>query len=153
LPKQEPSTLNSQPSTLNSQPSTLTSYYLLLSNFAGSSDCTLTGISTPLGSPVFTVNTTITEEGSTATFTAEENHSVANTLKFFIRGNGIEVVQADDAPHTIYLKNLSKGKNTITITAIDSGKVISKRITLKNKMLKATIQEARLEIASLVQEK
>ena len=78
---------------------------------------------------------------------------MANTLKFFIRGNGIEVVQADDAPHTIYLKNLSKGKNTITITAIDSGKVISKRITLKNKMLKATIQEARLEIASLVQEK
>ena len=146
LPKQEPSTLNSQLLTLNS-------YYLLLSNFAGSSDCTLTGISTPLGSPVFTVNTTITEEGSTATFTAEENHSVANTLKFFIRGNGIEVVQADDAPHTIYLKNLSKGKNTITITAIDSGKVISKRITLKNKMLKATIQEARLEIASLVQEK
>ena len=129
-------------------PDSLTSYYLLLSNFAGSSNCTLTGISTPLGSPVFTVNTTITEEGSTATFTAEENHSVANTLKFFIRGNGIEVVQADDAPHTIYLKNLSKGKNTITITAIDGGKVISKRVILKNKMLKATIQDATFTISS-----
>jgi hypothetical protein len=137
------------PDPLTSHLSPLTSYHLLLSNFAGSSDCTLTGISTPLGSPVFTVNTTIAEEGSTATFTAEENHSVANTLKFFIQGNGIEAIQADDDPNTIYLKNLSVDKNPITITAIDNGKVVSKRITLKNKMLKATIQNGRLTFSLL----
>jgi hypothetical protein len=119
-------------------------YYLLLSNFAESRECTLKGVFNRMGKPVFSVKTTIDDDGSTATFTAEENHSVVNALKFFIQGGGVEAIQADGDPNVIFLSNNKKGKNNITITAIDSGKFFSKRVTLGKKKLKATLRGGQL---------
>ena len=106
-------------------------YHMLLSNFAGATaECTIKNYSCPNGSPVFTAKTTITADGSTAAFTAEENQSVANTLLFFIEGDGLEAWQADGDPATIYLRNTKKGKNRITVNFFSDGKRTSKSITL-----------------------
>ena len=110
--------------------------YMLLSNFAGNRECTLRGVSTSLGAPVFDVETSISKAGSTATFTADENHSVANTLKFFIAGEGVTAVQAHDDPATIYVHNDKKGKNTVTVTFVTRGRSMSKKVKLSAKTLK-----------------
>lgn len=110
--------------------------YMLLSNFAGNRECTLRGVSTSLGAPVFDVETSISKAGSTATFTADENHSVANTLKFFIAGEGVTAVQAHDDPATIYVHNDKKGKNTVTVTFVNRGRSMSKKVKLSAKTLK-----------------
>ena len=113
-------------------------YYLLLSNFAGQQKCQLSGVSTCLGSPVFAVETTICKEGSTATFTAEENHSVDNSLRFFIRGNGVTAIQATNDPSTIYIQNDKKGKNNIIVNIIKGGKTTRKKIRLGQQHFKLT---------------
>ena len=119
-------------------------YYLLLSNFTGATnECTIRDFCNHAGKPVFSVNTVIGQLGSTATFSATENSSVVNTLRFFINGSDIEAIQ--DGPVTIYLRNQVKGKNRLTIKVYtDDGKSLSKAITLSTKMLKATIQGSKL---------
>ena len=119
-------------------------YYMLLSNFAGKQECTLKNIRNHAGKPVFTTKTIITKAGSTATFTAEENHSVVNTLKFFIEGSGITAIQDKNDPATIYLRNNMKRKNTVLVNAFDGGKVISKSLKLKKEMLKVCIHGGEL---------
>ena len=125
-------------------------YYMLLSNFASDQPCTLKDICVggdlSLGKPVFTTTTTINKTGSTATFNAKENHSIVNTLKFFINGTGLQAIQAEGDSTAIYLLNLIKGKNPITITAFDQGSTISKDVTLFNKVLKAYILNGELQI-------
>ncbi len=116
-------------------------YYMLLSNFAGtSSECTIASLTNPNGSPVFSVNTTIDSQGATATFSAGENSSVVNMLRFFIQGIGIEAIQEEGNPYTIYLLNQIKGNNKLTVNAFaDDGKTLSETITLSTKVLKVTI--------------
>ena len=120
------------------------SYYMLLSNFTSDQKCTLKDINNHAGKPVFSVRTLINGGGSTATFAAEENHSVANVLKFFINGSGLEAIQAEGDSAAIYLLNDVKGKNTITVTAFDAGKQLSKQIELSNKVLKVSIRGGEL---------
>jgi hypothetical protein len=119
-------------------------YYLLLSNFASDQNCTLKNIYNNAGKPVFSTETTITAAGSTATFIAEKNHSVVNTLKFFIRGEGLTAVQEQGDSTVIYLLNNIKGKNDIKVTALDAGKNLSKTIELNNKVLKVSIRGGEL---------
>ena len=121
-------------------------YYMLLSNFAGTTDeCTIKNYYNRIGTPVFSVNTTISKNGSTATFNAKENSSVVNTLHFFINGSGIEAIQAEGDPNTIYLLNLVKGKNKLTINAFaDGGISLSKEVTISTSVLKVTIQGGEL---------
>ncbi len=118
--------------------------YLLLSNFCGNEACTLNDILTHKGAPVFTARTRIGSKGSTATFKADTNHSVANTLKFFIAGTGLDAIQEKGDSTAIYLLNNVKGKNDITINASDQSQSMSKDVTLFNKVLKAYIQEGEL---------
>jgi hypothetical protein len=118
-------------------------WYMLLSNFASDQKCTLQLQSIK---PVFTVKTAFTENGASATFAAEENHSVMNTLKFFIDGKGLEAVQAEGNPDAIYLLNNVKGKNEIVVTAMDAGRQLSKEIELTNKVLKVSIQGGELQV-------
>jgi hypothetical protein len=113
--------------------------YLLLSNFASDQKCQITGVTTQLGHPVFTAATTISSKGSSALFGVEENHSVANTLRFFIKGGGLQAVQALEEPTVIYLLNLEKGNNKLTVNAVDNGKQLSKDVTLSTKVLKVSI--------------
>jgi hypothetical protein len=118
--------------------------YLLLSNFCGNEECTLTDAQTPYGAPVFTEKTKINSTKATATFKAETNNSVVNTLKFFIIGNGLDAIQAEGDSTAIYLLNNVKGNNVITVTASDQGQRLSKEVTLSNQVLKAYIQEGKL---------
>ena len=115
-------------------------YYLLLSNFSGSNECRLKGVYTRVGNPVFAVKTTISKSGSEAVFTSEQNQSVANTVKFFISGSGLEAIQAKGDPSTIYLLNLVKGKNQFWVTASDGGKSVSKQVTISTKVLKISVK-------------
>lgn len=61
-------------------------YYLLLSNFKGSGEAALQGVTTKHGAPVFASPTTIAHSRASAVFTAEENHSVSQPVRFFVRG-------------------------------------------------------------------
>ena len=121
-------------------------YFMLLSNFAGEKECTLKNVYNRIGNPVFTTCTTISSSGSTATFTAEQNHSVVNTLKFFINGTGMEAIQAEGDSCTIYLLNLIKGNNKLSITAFDKGKTLTKDVMLSTKKLKVSIVDGELQV-------
>ncbi len=121
-------------------------YYLLLSNFAGNEECTLSDVCNRVGKPVFTEKTTIGESGATATFKAQQNHSVANTVRFFIGGSGVEAIQAEGDPSTIYLLNLVKGKNDLWVTAAADGKSISKKVTISTKVLRIKIEGGELRV-------
>ena len=118
--------------------------YLLLSNFCAEGECLLTNVQTHMGAPVFTQSTVISSAGSTATFQAEQNHSVVNTLKFFIEGSGLEAIQDEDDPTCIYLLNNQHGDNTITINATDQGRSMSRDVTLTDNPLRAYIQDGEL---------
>jgi hypothetical protein len=119
-------------------------YYMLLSNFASDQPCELTAINCPTGKPVFTTATNITGQGAKATFIAEENHSIVNTLKFFIDGSGLTAVQEQGDSTVIYVLNLLKGNNNITVTAFDGGKSLSKKVTLSTSVLKISIRGGEL---------
>ncbi len=120
--------------------------YLLLSNFGSQQQCLLQGIGTRHGAPVFATNTTIGKNTATATFSTEENHSVANTLRFFVEGDGIEAIQAEGDPTTVYLLNTVKGKNKVKVNAFDKAKRLSKNVTLAQKKLKISIVKGRLQV-------
>ena len=121
-------------------------YFMLLSNFSGEKECTLKSICNRIGKPVFTARTTIDASGSTAIFTADVNHSVVNTLKFFINGTGMEAIQEKDDSTAIYLLNLIKGNNKLTVTAFDKGKTLTKDVKLSTKVLKVSIRDGELVV-------
>ena len=118
--------------------------YMLLSNFSGNQECQLSGINMPCGAPVFTNETSITAYGSSVTFATEENHSVVNTLKFFIKGQGISAVQEQGDSTVIYVYNNAKVKNNITVTAFNDGQKLTKQVKLSTKTLKISISRGKL---------
>ena len=120
--------------------------YMILCNFSGQQQCNLSNVNTPLGKPVFAGTTTIEKDGSTATFTIEENHSTAYALKFFIEGSDVETYLADSDPSTICLRNAIKGSNKVTVNAIDGGRRLSKKVRLKDTLVKISIIQGRLRI-------
>ena len=117
---------------------------MLLSNFSGEKECMLKSVCNRIGKPVFTTRTTIDASGSTATFSADVNHSVVNTLKFFINGTGMEAIQEKGDSTVIYLLNLIKGNNKLSVTAFDKGKTLTKDVKLSTKVLKVSIRDGEL---------
>ncbi len=107
--------------------------YLLLSNFAGDSICTLRDVATDMGAPVFTVPTTIRDSRANATFRLQHNRSCGNTLRFFIEGNDVEATQADGDPATITLRSLTRSRNSVTVHAFDDGQHKTYRLKLNKK--------------------
>jgi hypothetical protein len=89
-----------------------------------------------MGAPVFAVRTQINATGSSAAFIAEENHSVANVLRFFINGSGVEAIQEKDDDTVIYLLNQVKGQNAITVSAAG----MQQEVVLAQKVLKVSIK-------------
>mgnify|MGYP001489623316 CR=1 FL=1 len=119
--------------------------HLLLSNFAGNEPCTLHQITCTQGAPVFTVPTTISGDKATATFTVMQNHSVGNTLKFFVTGDDVTAIQDDDNPATIYIT--AKKKTKVNIKAITTHGMTTKKVRIASgKTIKASIQGAKLRI-------
>ncbi len=104
--------------------------YLLLSNFCSEEKATLAGIGTSLGAPVFTVPTTINKSVVTeATFTAEQNNSVAYPIHFFITGNHVTAMQ-DSTHKAINVRNDVDCETVITVKVAMDGKVTEKTVTL-----------------------
>ncbi|MBQ3631996.1 MAG: hypothetical protein II949_12260 [Prevotella sp.] len=118
--------------------------YLLLSNFEGPQQCTLTAAATHRGSPVFSVPTSITPQGATAHFTADQNRAVTNVVRFFVTGSNVEATQAEGDPTTIFLRNKSKGRNRLTVRAVDDGQIITKVLTLKQNAVKVSVSGGKL---------
>ena len=124
-------------------------FYLLLSNFTSDQPCTITDFFTVIGQPVFSTETTISKKGSTATFVAEQNHSVVNTVKFFltcIDGGGITAIQDADNPDIIYIRNDVKGSNKIGILAFHQGQTIMQQYTLTTYIVKVSIVGGELQV-------
>ena len=124
-------------------------YYMLLSNFVSNQKCTLKNIHNSIGKPVFTTMTTIAEGGSTAEFAVEENHSVVNTLRFFINGSGLSAIQADGDPTIIYVRNAVKGKNKFNVTATGEGLNLNKEVVIGRHVLKISIEDGELQVEKL----
>ena len=119
--------------------------YLLLSNFVSDQKGQVSKVMTTFGAPVFAVRTIIDKEGSSAVFVAQENHSVANTLRFFINGSGVEAVQEENDPETIYLLNNVKGTQKLVVNAF-ADKYLTKEVTIGQKVLKVSIKGGELQV-------
>lgn len=103
--------------------------YLLLSHFYGATSATkLSDISCTLGAPVFESETTISNNRSSASFNATQNHSVAQVLKIFVQGDGIKARQDADNNEVAFLTADSDCQATVTI--ISDGKTNTNTITL-----------------------
>ena len=101
--------------------------YLLLSNFASDQPCLLSNIQTPLGRPVFKSSDLMAEAGS-GRFIAEENHSVVNTLKFFVNSEGLRAVQDPNNPDVAYFESLKDSEYEFAIKAVTSNGIVEKQV-------------------------
>ena len=99
--------------------------YLLLSNFASEQPCTLVNVETPLGRPVFR-SSDLTAEAGNGHFAIEENQSVGNVLKFFVKGNGLRAVQDPDNPDVAYFESLLDCDCEFVIKAVTSNGIVEK---------------------------
>ena len=104
--------------------------YLLLSNYLGETSCTLENILLPDGAPVFSETTTITEQGSTATFRCDVNHSVANTLRIYVDAEQLSAEQIENDSCGAYLYNYSGAEQEVQITIWADSIKLTKNITL-----------------------
>ena len=120
--------------------------YLLLSNFSGQRACRLTNVNTRYGAPVFTAKTMITKSGSTASFVADQNHSIANTMKFFISGADVTAQQDSNDPTIIYLHNNTNEKQKILITVTEKGRCFTKEVKLNTKSLKVSLKDGKIRV-------
>ncbi|MBO5679737.1 MAG: hypothetical protein J6S11_07255 [Bacteroidaceae bacterium] len=93
-------------------------HYLLLSNFVSDRKCTLAEVTCPLGAPVFSTLTSIADSKSTAEFVAEINHSVSETLRVFVKGDGLTAVQAPADSCAAYLATTGKQPAEVTVSIV-----------------------------------
>lgn len=103
-------------------------HYLLLANFISDRKCTLKGISCPEGAPVFSTATTITDGTSSASFSAEINHSVSDILKVFVKGSGLMAMQDPTDSCAVYLWNEGTQAVTPEVTVIAGGESLSGKV-------------------------
>lgn len=85
--------------------------YLLLANFKGAPSATLRHITTAWGAPVFITETAIEDSKSTAGFTAGENRTVAQPIRFFVNARNVRAVAHGD---TLTLTSHRNGKAVVT---------------------------------------
>lgn len=121
--------------------------HLLLSNFASAEKCVLSNITCTKGAPVFSTETTINDSQSSAEFIVEENHSIGNTLKFFIQGNNIKAIQEKDNADVVYIE--ANQNTTITINAVEDGNTLTKTTNLTvGKPIKCIIETYDLKVVN-----
>lgn len=104
--------------------------YLLLSNYMGTTACKLENVAMAEGAPVFNVMTAISENGATATFRCDVNHSVANTLRVFVANAQLNACQMKNDSCGAYLYNTSGKKQTARVTIWANGEKICRDLTL-----------------------
>lgn len=96
------------------------SHYLFISNFRSAEKASIHDITTSLGAPVFTVPTTISNSGSSATFSAEQNHSVSQAINYYIDGGG---VTATDNADTLFIYAKENSSVTVRTTHLSAGDI------------------------------
>lgn len=101
--------------------------YLLLSNFASDQPCRLVNVETALGRPVFCSSDPASEAGN-GRFVTEENHSVVNVIKFFVKSDGLRAVQDPETPNVAYFQSMVDGESEFTIKAVTSNGIVEKSI-------------------------
>ena len=101
--------------------------YLLLSNFASDRPCQLENIQTPLGRPVFKGSDTNAKAGS-GNFLAEENHSIVNTLKFFVTNDGLRAFQDADNPDVAYFESMLDCECEFFIKAVTTKGIVEESV-------------------------
>ncbi|MCD8318380.1 MAG: hypothetical protein LUC45_05890 [Paraprevotella sp.] len=107
-------------------------HYLLLSNYLGETSCTLKNITTADGAPVFTETTAITDQGSTATFRCDVNHSIANTLRIFVKEAQLSARQMENDSCGAYLYNYSGKLQKAQIVIWADGKKLTAPVTIED---------------------
>ncbi|MBQ5506001.1 MAG: hypothetical protein IIT85_02520, partial [Prevotella sp.] len=121
--------------------------HLLLSNFASAEKCVLSNITCVKGAPVFSTETTINDSQSSSEFIVEENHSIGNTLKYFIQGNNIKAIQEKDNADVVYIE--ANQNTTITINAVEDGNTLTKTTNLTvGKPIKCIIETYDLKVVN-----
>lgn len=105
--------------------------YLLMSNYCGDISCTLNDISTENGAPVFTAITTIKEDKASATFRCDANHSVANSLRVFVKGNDLQAWQAENDSCAAYINNAGSNEQTANVTILYNGQNLNAEVPVK----------------------
>ena len=119
--------------------------YLLASNFMSAEKCKLADIRCEKGAPVFSTETTINDSKSSTEFTVEENHSIGNTLMFFIEGTHLKAIQEKGNPHVVYIEAIQDAD--ITIHAMKDGAMLTENVSLKaGKPIKAFIENHEIRI-------
>ena len=98
--------------------------YLLLANFLSDRKCSLSDIVCEKGAPVFSVPTTIRKGKSSADFTAEVNHSVAEVLKVFVGGSKLTAVKDSTDADAAYLRNDSSKTVSVPVCIVSGGTVV-----------------------------
>lgn len=129
--------------------------YLLLSNYLGETACTLKDILLPDGAPVFTEMTAVNGQGATATFRCDVNHSVANTLRVFIQGDGLSARQMENDSCGAYLYNYSGQKQQAQVTIWADGNKLTAPVTVEQEScvsVKAVGNEILTETVDLKEE-
>lgn len=129
--------------------------YLLLSNYLGETACTLKDILLPDGAPVFTEMTAVNGQGATATFRCDVNHSVANTLRVFIQGDGLSARQMENDSCGAYLYNYSGQKQQAQVTIWADGNKLTAPVSVEHEScvsVKAVGNEILIETVDLKEE-
>lgn len=105
-------------------------HYLLLVNFASDRKCTLSEVACPLGAPVFSEPTTITDSKASATFACETNRSVSDVLRVFVKGTGFTAMQDATDSCAVYIDVEDKCPVELTVSIVSEGRVASGSFTL-----------------------
>lgn len=85
--------------------------YFIVSNFKGENTATVKGLQYYKWAPVFEQPTTITNDASTVTFTAQQNHSVAQPITIMVKGNNLTAQLIDESSAYI----TANGNATISV--------------------------------------
>lgn len=88
------------------------------------------GLTTEDGAPVFDVDTKIARSASTASVKGNENGFVSMELRVFINGDLFSAIQTQGDARSAIVTNLANYDNTCTVTIIDNGKNLCRKITI-----------------------
>lgn len=106
-------------------------YYLALANFKSLEKATLSDVETEFGAPVFSTETQIKNNKSTADFIAQINNSCVNVIRAFVKGANVTAIQDADDNGAIYLQNDNAAAVKPTVTIIADGKAVTGSVDIK----------------------
>ncbi len=120
-------------------------YYILISNFRGTTDATINGISImDFAAPIFKTETTIEDNKAKISLNLQENNSFATQMKLFVAGSKVKAILEDE--NTAYIT--ATEATNITVYAMPGNyHKFSKEVTLKaGETVKAVLADNKLTL-------